>query len=237
LLQEVEPRAPALAPRWHTALLVALMLAVAVTGTLLQRSGAPIPAAHPAPAAHPGSRIVFQYLPILCVNWGLLLYVARLFRRHNALPELLGRRWSGGARAAVDLVLAASACVLIQLLQVTFTQHPEVGRNAAISALLPSAEAERLVWVLVAFSVGFCEEVVFRGYLQTQLAAFTGSTALGIVLQAALFGIAHAEQGGAAALRIACYGLILGGLAQLRRSLLPGIASHVAIDLVTGYWR
>jgi membrane protease YdiL (CAAX protease family) len=166
-----------------------------------------------------------------------LLYVARLFRTHNALPELLGRRWASGARAAVDLVLAASACVLIQLLQVTFTQHSEVGRNAAIAALLPSTEAERLAWVLVAVSVGFCEEVVFRGYLQTQLAAFTGSKILGIVLQAALFGIAHAEQGLPAALHIACYGLILGALAQLRRSLLPGIATHVAIDLLSGFWR
>jgi hypothetical protein len=91
--------------------------------------------------------------------------------------------------------------------------------------------------VLLAVSVGFCEEVVFRGYLQTQLTAFTGSRGLGIVLQAALFGIAHAEQGGASALRITGYGIILGGLAQLRRSLLPGIVSHVAIDLVSGFWR
>jgi membrane protease YdiL (CAAX protease family) len=166
-----------------------------------------------------------------------LLYVARLFRTHNALPELLGRRWSSGWRAVVDLVLAASACALIELLQVALTQHSEVGRNAAIAALLPSTEAERLVWVLLAVSVGFCEEVVFRGYLQTQLTAFTGSRGFGIVLQAALFGIAHAEQGAAAALRITCYGLILGVLAQLRRSLLPGIVSHVAIDLVSGFWR
>jgi len=47
-----------------------------------------------------------------------------------------------------------------------------------------------------------------------------------------LFGLAHAQQGAFAALRIAAYGLLLGALAHFRRSLLPCIACHVGIDLV-----
>lgn len=221
------------APRWHTVALVGLMLAVALSGTLLQRHGSAQGVA--APAA--GSRILSQYLPILSVNWALVLYVSRLFRTRNALPDLLGRRWRSWSRAAVDLTLALAACLVIQLLQVLYARHFGTGRSAAVSALLPSTEAERLIWVLVAVSVGFCEEVVFRGYLQTQLAACTGSTSAGVALQAALFGIAHAEQGWAMALCIASYGVIFGVLARLRRSLLPGIASHIAIDLLSGFWR
>jgi hypothetical protein len=226
-------KAGALAPRWHTALLVALMLAVAISGTLLQRHGA-LPGAA-APAA--GSRIAAQYLPILSVNWGLVLYVSRLFRTHNALPDLLGRRWQNWSRAAVDLTLALAACLVILMLQALYARHFGVGRSAAVAALLPSTGAERLIWVLVALSVGFCEEVVFRGYLQTQLAAFTGSASVGLALQALLFGIAHAEQGWPTALCIAGYGVVLGVLARARGSLLPGIVSHVAIDLLSGFWR
>jgi membrane protease YdiL (CAAX protease family) len=112
-----------------------------------------------------------------------------------------------------------------------------MGRNAAIAQLLPSTEAERLTWLVVAVSVGFCEEVVYRGYLQTQLAAFTRSRTLGVALQAALFGIAHLEQGPASALRIGAYGLVLGVLASARGSLLPGMLCHIGIDLASGLLR
>ena len=223
----------ALAPRWHSALLIGLMLAVAISGTLLQRHG-PSPGATTAAA---GSRVLSQYLPILSVNWGLVWYVSRLFRPRNVLPDLLGPRWRSWRRAAVDLALALAVCLLILLLNVLYARCFGAGRSAAVSALLPSTGAERLIWVLVAVSVGFCEEVVFRGYLQIQLAAFTGSASVGIGLQAILFGIAHAEQGPAMALCIAGYGVIFGVLARVCGSLGPGIACHIAIDLLSGFWR
>jgi membrane protease YdiL (CAAX protease family) len=223
----------ALAPRWHTAVLVGLMLAVAISGTLLQRHGV----SPGAMTAARGSRVLSQYLPILSVNWGLVLYVSRLFRYRNALRDLLGPHWRSWRRAAGDLALASAAGLVIVLLNALYARYFGAGRSAAASALLPSTGAERLIWVLVAVSVGFCEEVVFRGYLQTQLAAFTGSASVGIGLQAILFGIAHAEQGSAMALCIAGYGVIFGVLARLCGSLWPGIACHIAIDLLSGFWR
>lgn len=223
---------PALAPRWHTALLVGLLLSVAVCGSFLQHDAA----LRGAPAAPRKGAVFGQYLPLLTVSWGLLLYTCRLFRTGNALPALLGTRWQTLWRACIDLLLALLTAALIQLLALAAHRFG-VGRNAAVSGLLPRTGAERLVWVFVATSVGFCEEVVYRGYLQTQLAAFTRSLRWGVFLQAVLFGIAHAEQGLGSALCIAGYGLILGTVAQLRRSLLPGIASHVIIDLAAGFWR
>lgn len=225
-----------LAPRWHTAALVALLLAVALTGTLLQRHGAPAAPARVS-ASPAGSRISSQYLPILIVNWALVLYSCRLFRGHNELPALLGERWHSVRRASIDLALALGSLVVIVGSELISAKLFTVGRNAAISSLLPSTEAERLTWLLVAISVGFCEEVVYRGYLQAQLAAFASRRSLGIILQAALFGIAHLEQGVGAALRIGLYGLLFGVLARARRSLLPSIVCHISIDLLSGLVR
>jgi len=208
------------------------MLAVAITGTLLQRAGAP-PASRTAGPGPLATLIVRQYLPLLLVNGLLVLYVARLFRPRNVLPELLGRGWRTAGDAGLDLLYALLAFVLICVLE-GLARRLFAGRNAAVSALLPSTEAERLTWVLVASAVGFCEELVYRGYLQTQLAAFTRSPTLGLLLQAVLFGLAHLEQGSGAALRVGVYGLIFGLLARQRASLLPGIACHVGIDLVSG---
>jgi membrane protease YdiL (CAAX protease family) len=54
------------------------------------------------------------------------------------------------------------------------------------------------------------------------------------VLQATLFGLAHSDQGVSAAIRIAIYGIGFAVVALARRSLLPGIVSHAAIDIVSG---
>lgn len=226
------PSAPPLASLGHTSALVGLMLAVAITGTLLQHSGAP-PASRSADKGPLGTLIWTLYFPLLVVNGLLVLYVARLFRPRNVLPELLGRRWRTAADAGLDLLHASLAFVLVCVLE-GLARPLFAGRNAAVSALLPSTEAERLTWLLVASTVGFCEEVVYRGYLQTQLGAFTRSPWLGLVLQAVLFGLGHLEQGSGAALRIGVYGLIFGLLARQRASLLPGIVCHVGIDLVSG---
>ncbi len=224
-----------LAPWWHTTALIVLIVAVAITGILLQFAAAPSVALRAPASLTKGSlaRISSQYLPLLLVNWGLTAYVSRLFRPHDALPELLGRRWATARRALTDLAFALALLLVIQAFEALSVHELHAGRNAALRAVLPSTEAERLTWVLVALSVGFCEEVVYRGYLQQQLTAFTGRPALGIALQALLFGIAHAEQGVGPALRIALYGLALGVLAHYRKSLLPGIACHVAIDLAS----
>jgi membrane protease YdiL (CAAX protease family) len=211
------------------------MLAVAITGTLLQPAGPPEAWPGPSPASAT-SRIFARYCPLLLVNGLLVLYVARLFRPRNVLPQLIGRGLRGGAQVLVDLLYASLAFGLILAVQ-ALTQPLFAGQNAALSALLPSTEAERLTWLLVASAVGFCEEVVYRGYLQTQLSAFTRSVPLGLLLQALLFALAHLEQGAGAALRIGIYGLVLGALARHRGSLLPGIACHIGIDLASGLLR
>lgn len=227
-----EPDVAPIAPRWHTAVLVGLYLSVALTGTLMSRHGAP-------PGALPGdhSRLVAAYLPMLLVQWGIVFYVSRVGRPASALHALLGAPWTSARRALVDLALASAGWVAIKLVELVGSQLA-AGTNApAVTALLPHTATERLAWVLVAASVGFCEEVVFRGYLLTQFTAFTRRAGVAVLLQALLFGLAHAEQGPAAMARVALYGLGFGALARWRRSLLPGIACHVWTDLASGLLR
>ncbi|WP_437760941.1 CPBP family intramembrane glutamic endopeptidase [Sorangium sp. So ce1389] len=53
-------------------------------------------------------------------------------------------------------------------------------------------------------------------------------------MQAALFGLAHGEQGWGAMARIAAYGLAFGALARWRQSLWPGILCHAWTNLASG---
>ncbi len=210
------------------------MLLVAATGTLL----APRAGVAPAPAALTlSARLLGVYVPMLVVQWGLVLYVCRVGRPRNALPDLLGQRWANPRRAALDLSLALVGWGLLLACEVAWARLFATRAAPSVTTMLPQTWPERLAWVIVAASVGFGEELVYRGYLQTQLTAFTGSAGVGIVLQAVLFGIAHAEQGASTAARLAVYGLAFGALARWRRSLLPGIACHAWTDVASGLLR
>ncbi len=230
-----------LAPRWHTAVLVSLIVAVALTGTLLAR-GTTATAAVTEGANRLTDRLVTFYLPVLIVDWGLVFYVSRIGRPANALPSLLGERAipRGGRRLVVDALVALGGFVVIELGELAAAGFDVSGGSAAARTLAPLSLAERLIWVVFAFTAGFCEEVVYRGYLRKQLAAFVGGprgAAWGIALSALLFGIAHLDQGVGPALRFAGYAVGLGALAYWRRSLVPGIACHVAVDLLSGLVR
>jgi membrane protease YdiL (CAAX protease family) len=216
-----------IAPLWHTAALILLISAVAVIGSSLSARG----------AASSASGKVGAYVPMLLVPWLLTFYVVRVGRddrAHRSLATLLGAKWSSGRRAAVDLVLGMAVALVILACERALSPAIDA-RAAALVAILPRSLAERLAWIAVALGVGFGEEVVYRGYLQTQLGALTRRPWLGVVLQALLFGIAHLEQGPASAGRIAVYGVILGVLVRARRSVLPAIVAHVAVDLVSAF--
>jgi len=202
-----------------------LILAVAATGALLMREGGSI-----ATVPSPRGRILGVYLPLGIVSLGLTFYVCRVGRPRNALRSLLGRGWDSAVRASADLAAAVATWFVIEAVE----SVAGTWRNAAVGALLPGTLSERVAWVLIAVTVGFCEEVIYRGYLQTQLTAFTGRASVAIVLQAVLFAIAHGDQGLAVVVRFTLYGVLFGALARSRRSLIPGIAAHIGVDLASG---
>lgn len=224
-----EDSAP-LAPHWHTAALVTLQLAVAMTGWwLTTRGGAP----PPSPAEN---RVGGVYFPIVVVQTGLALYVARVGRPRSALTALVGRGWSTGGRAFGDIALAVCGWVAIVAFDHAASRAFGAGTPPSVVAMLPDSVLERLAWGVVALVVAFSEELVFRGYLQTQLAAVVGPGGA-IALQAVLFAIAHGEQGALGIGRMVVYGLLLGVLARARRSLVPGMLCHALTNVVSGLAR
>jgi membrane protease YdiL (CAAX protease family) len=218
------------APTWHTAALIALIVGVAIVGSVLNAMGATTPV---PPATT--SRVTAVYAPMLAVQWGLTFYVCRIGRARGVLSELMGRRWDDARRAAADCALALATAFFVVFVNVAYTHLLGSRPNASLGALLPQTPAERAVWVVVALSTGFCEEVVYRGYLLAALSRWFRSVTPGVIAQSVLFGLAHLERGPRAAMAIAFYGLLLGSLRQFRGSLLPGIICHVIVDLAGGF--
>jgi membrane protease YdiL (CAAX protease family) len=218
----------ALVPVWHPAALVALMLLVSAVGGVLSAQQ------HALPAPRGGSLVVRAYVPLLLVSWGLLLYVCRVGRSRFVFAELVASGAYTPRRALGDVALSCLAASMLIGGEVAWQAAFGAARNAAAEALLPSTALERVVWCAVALSAALSEEIVYRGYLATELTRWTASRAAGVLGQAALFALAHGEQGGGAMLRFFVYASGLCVLARARRSLVPGILAHAGVDLLAG---
>jgi membrane protease YdiL (CAAX protease family) len=214
-----------IAPRWHTGALVALFVGVTAWGLISEHQTGPRP-----PPAH---RISAVYIPLLATEWGLFLFawLAGLRRHRTRVRDVFGRSSPDVRSIAIDAGLALAGWALLTALEWAWRSD---GRGAA---MLPETATERIIWVAVSLTVAWCEEFVFRGYLQRQFEALFRSATLAVALQGALFGLIHAEQGWTAVTKIAIYGIGLGVLAQARRSLRPGLLLHAWTDLASGLLR
>jgi CAAX protease family protein len=216
-----------LAPLWHTRLLLLLLLAVPAAAITLHEGSV-------APATSTASRMVVVYAPLLVTSAGLALYVARLGLPGWCYRELLGKEWLSPDRVAIDVALAALLTIALLGVETALISLAGIPQSLASHALVARTSVERWLWLPIATTIGVSEELVYRGYLQRQFTAISQSAGVGIVAQALLFGIAHGEQGGTAVIRFAAYGAAFGGLARSRKSLLPCVLSHVAIDSLAG---
>jgi uncharacterized protein len=103
-----------------------------------------------------------------------------------------------------------------------------------IGFLAPKSGYDLLLFLALSASAGFCEEIIFRGYLQRQFTALSNSAALGIIAQAIIFGAGHGYEGWKRMILIAIYGTMFGILTYLRKSLKPGILAHFLHDGMAG---
>jgi len=232
VLPEIESSSPKLvAPRWHTALLIALFLGLTLSGALFQRQ------AH----AQPGrllqhSHVVSLYLSLIVMEWGLFLYVWKggLRRSGTKLRELIGGRWRSFKDVAVDASLALGLWIVWTIVEKGWDRWFGPAHAASIQTLLPRRAVEILLWIGVSVSAGICEELVFRGHFQRQFEVFTRSIWIALLLQAALFGISHGYQGVEACVKIAIFGALYGLVAIWRGSLRPGMIAHSGTDILSG---
>jgi membrane protease YdiL (CAAX protease family) len=91
-----------------------------------------------------------------------------------------------------------------------------------------------VMWLAVCVTAGFCEEMIFRGYLQRQFLAMSGSVTAAVVGQALFFGVGHVYQGWKQVAIIVVLGVLYGALAW-RRDLRANIIAHTWSDVWEGW--
>jgi membrane protease YdiL (CAAX protease family) len=231
-----QPTRP-VAPLWHTALVLALLLATSIGGALthhwtlhLTRRSVIVPHSHIPMYAFAA---LWEWLLLALVLWGAWLSGTRL-------RQLLGLRRAGAVEMWTDFAIAigfwfASLIVLgaVAFLLRLAHLHPENIRGV-VTQMAPASLTELAFWIALSVSAGICEELIFRGYLQQQFTSLTRRIWLGIAISAVFFGLSHGYEGASGMLLIVLYGSFFGVLAHLRRSLRAGMFAHAWHDSVSG---
>lgn len=221
------PQYCSVAPWWHTALLVALLLGVSLLGSLRP--------AHPTLSQHH----VMQYLLTTGWEWalaGLVFWGIRM--RGVPLRQLLGvrrpqwRDWRNDLGLALTFWIAASIVlsaigILLKLGHFSMPQK-------TIVQLAPENSIQLLLWIVLSISAGICEELVFRGYLLQQLSSGGKHLWTGVIVSSLLFGVSHGYERASGMIAITVYGAMFCGLANRRGSLRAGMIAHAWHDIFSG---
>lgn len=213
------------APWWHTVLVIAIL------------AGASAASAHthgfPRVPVHGVDPRVAAYVTTLVLEWLLVVVIwLGLRARGVRIMDLVSGRWNKPTAFLRDLGLAIAFLVVALPCLALVSHLLHASYNPA--DVLPRTAIELILWLMLAATAGFCEELTFRGYFSRQFSGWSGSRVAGVVLQGLAFGLSHGYQGWRMMTVIAVFGWLFGVLAIWRKSLLPGMLAHWIQDSAGG---
>ena len=214
------------APAWHTVVLLLILFFFSFASAY---SGSVVPF---------GGKIsrAFGYMLVIVFEWAVVAFIWFGIRlRGVRLADLIGGKWARPLDLLRDITIAVAFLIVAMGGVLGALDHfLEAAPNQAMRNLLPRSPIEILLYVATSLTAGFCEELIYRGYLQRQFRVLTRAVTGGIVLQAIAFAVGHSYQGWKYALLIAVLAAMLGLLAHWRKSLRPGMIAHAVQDSVSG---
>jgi membrane protease YdiL (CAAX protease family) len=180
-----EATARPVASYWHSAAFLGIVVVVAAAGYAAQQrqvAGEGLTASH--------GQAIPLYLSATVMDWLLVLFVWRgIRRREGTFGSLIRGRWRSAREVLRDVGLAGVFWIFLLAAMWGLDRLPMPEGTKSLDTLLPQGALEVGIWVLTCVSAGFCEELVFRGYVQRQLLAWSGSTPIAVLGQGVLFGL------------------------------------------------
>ncbi len=226
--ESTAPEGRSIAPIWHTALLVIIMLGISALGAGQEKAG----------LSHRAR--VGMYVLTMCVEWLTVAFALWGVRRQKRITvrELIGGKWQRPEDFLLDLAIAIGFLLVSFLvlggLGYAMGLNKQVEDVKKLAFLAPRGALEIFLWLALSCTAGFCEEVMYRGYLQRQFAAWTNMAWVAVIAQGLMFGASHAYEGGRRMILIAIFGMMFGVVVVIRKSLRPGMMTHAGYDIIAG---
>ncbi len=178
------------------------------------------------------STIAFQWVLVGVILWRTDV--------NRVLPGQLGLIVGNGeltASVAIVLSLLVLSNQIISIRKLAASPHEIKGMIAEMALkIFPQGAVERLAFVALVITVAICEELIYRGFIQSLFQSVGGSIAAGIVGSALFFAAAHVYQGRRGFVSTFVVGLVFATVRWWTGSLLPSICAHFAADLAAGLY-
>jgi membrane protease YdiL (CAAX protease family) len=222
------PQGRSIAPVWHTLMLVFILLGISALGANQEH----LALSHRARVGMYLVTMAMEWLTVAFALWGIRK------RQRITVRELIGGRWERPEDVLLDMAITAGFLLVSFMVLGGLAFALGLNKHTAdmhkLSFLAPHGALEVVLWILLSCTAGFCEEVLYRGYLQRQIAAWTNLAWVAVVAQGLIFGASHAYEGSKRMLLIAVFGMMFGILALVRKSLRPGMMTHASYDIIAG---
>ena len=247
-------RKTAIAPVWHSVVLMAVIITVSILGFV--RHSGPHGAVVVNRLRTYGTTAILELVLIGWVAFGVKLRGLRLRSLFGTVAISLKAVLVDFGIAILFWVLSMMALATVAMMwisveaaikhkpipiqtskngQPTLPTPADDRATRAVVQLAPTDGKEIAAWVMLCMLVGVAEELVFRGYLQSQFTAWAnGAGAAGVVFSALVFGAAHGYEGARAMFMLSVFGAFFSLLALFRRNLRAGIFAHSWHDAVAG---
>jgi membrane protease YdiL (CAAX protease family) len=232
--QDSESRRLIAAP-WHLLTVVGVFAFFAFLQAMAVRRASAAPV---APGAPSHAQMIASYIINIATEIGMAYWVwAGVHWRGGNLRTLTGERWQNLRGILVDVAIAAPFWGVWEFTAWAVHQIIDRVQTPTTPYQGPTGIVEVALWISLSIAAGICEEIVFRGYLQKQFQRATGSIVLAVILQGAVFGLAHTYQGWKQVIVIFALGVLYGVLAAWRRNLRANMIAHAWSDIFEGWLR
>lgn len=171
--------------------------------------------------------LIFMLTVTVAFQWGIFLvnYLAAAFEGTGLKGIGIGKLrlvhlfWGVAFVLAANLVLSGCAWLFEQI---------GMPANGELGFLIPESLGGKLLWVVVSFTAGFCEEAAFRGYLMTRLRLLwkAENWLWPTLVSSLVFGLCHVYQGFSNVVLITLFGIMFALLYIRTGSIWPGIIAH-----------
>ncbi|MFL5615124.1 MAG: CPBP family intramembrane glutamic endopeptidase [Gemmatimonadaceae bacterium] len=185
-------------------------------------------------ADRPGARIR-GYRRGVIGQWGFALAALVIWRMMSRPWSALAFTTPHGWRAVVAAAIVLAAMSLLSLQLWSVLRLPVAQRVAArpqvgdVAFMLPRTRTETSWFLVLSATAGFCEELLYRGYLPWFFAPWLGIVGA-MTLVVLIFGISHIYQGRRGAIKATIAGAVMAAIVLACGSLIPAMVLHALID-------
>lgn len=225
-----------LAPVWHTVLIIVIMIGNSASTAYV--ASKVMSGSH----AVSGAEKYVSYLSSIVLELVLLaiLWVGLRINR-TSVRELIGGRWNTPEDFLLDFVIGFGFALVSYFILGALSFGMGLAKPSQVedskklaSMLAPHTWGALVIFILLSITAGFVEELIFRGYLQQQIATLSGKMYIGVIASALVFGGGHGYEGVRRMVLIFIFGMMFSALTLWRKNLRSAMIGHAVFDSAQG---